>query len=467
MASSVALVLCGLLVAVLLRNERGRSPDVSGAMWVPTLWLLLCGSKPLARWFEGNAMAEVGGDETGSPLDRLVLSILIGLAVVILFRRRIQWSQVVRDNLWLVVFFLYLGLSVLWSDYPSVSLKRWVRLSAAVLIAMVFLTEKRPLSALESAFRRCAYILIPVSLLLIKYFPNLGIAYVSWSGEKMWVGVASQKNGLGTISAISAFFIIWSFYRQWRQETLFTKKWQMVADGLVLGIAVFLLRGFGGAYSATSIGILLLGAAALVVLSRVRNRVRGMATLLVLGLAAGLLSLGSVESVTSGVTSAFQRDASFTGRTDIWNAVLEVASRKPWFGVGYGGYWGLADDEIYSALGVHEAHSGYLDVYLGVGIVGIVLLCVFLLAYYRKVLRELTFAYEWGLFGICILLMILVHNFTESNFIRTSSYIWNVMVFLTVVFSEPLFRQPATLEDEDGKGLPLVVAHEEQVDAGY
>jgi O-antigen ligase len=117
--------------------------------------------------------------------------------------------------------------------------------------------------------------------------------------------------------------------------------------------------------------------------------------------------------------------------------VIDVASRNPLLGVGYGGYWGLQDGEIFSTLLVREAHSGYLDVYLEVGIVGIVLLLAFLLSYHYRALRELNHAFDWGLFGICLLMMTLIHNFTESNFLRTSSYFWNVTVFVTIILSEP------------------------------
>jgi O-antigen ligase len=105
------------------------------------------------------------------------------------------------------------------------------------------------------------------------------------------------------------------------------------------------------------------------------------------------------------------------------------------FGVGYGGYWGLQDEFIYTKVGVHEAHSGYLDVYLVAGMVGITLLLAFLLAHYIKTIRILNDAYDWGLFGVSFLIMTLLHNYTESDFLSPSNYLWNSMIFLTVVFS--------------------------------
>jgi len=300
---------------------------------------------------------------------------------------------------------------------------------------MLVMSERSPLQALESVFRRCAYVLIPISLLLIKYFPDFGVQYVPWSGVKSWVGVASEKNGLGVLCGLSAFLIIWTFNREWRAGTLFQIKSQAFADGLVLSIALYLLGGYNGAYSATAIGFLVFGIASLLFLNRIENYFKQMATFMVITVTFVLLCLTTVESFVPIVTSLFNRNESFTGRTDIWRAVHGVASRNPFLGVGYGGYWGLKDEEIFSIVGVREAHSGYLEVYLDTGLIGITLLFAFLLAYYRKMLRILDGAYDWSLFGICFLIMILMENFTESHFLRPSSYFWNSTIFLTVVFS--------------------------------
>ena len=426
---------------MLLRIERGRNRKVSVALWLPTFWLLLCGSKPIGRWFEfSGGLFEA--DETGSPLDRFVLIVLILLSSYVLSRRRIQWSRILRGNIWLILLFLYLGLSVLWSDFPDISFKRWVRLSGIIPVALIILTEEYPLRALESVIRRCAYVLIPFSIVLIKYFPNLGVWY-TWDGLTTWVGVTSQKNGLGTICANASFFIIWSFYQDWRAGNLFKNKFAAFGDGLVLAIAMFLLMGFNGAFSATSIGIVFVGMATLFVLSQSRGHIRSVAGCLTLAVISVLLSLQLSDSVRSALTSAFNRDMTFTGRTDIWDAVLSVCSQNEIFGTGYGGYWELADEAIYATQGVHEAHSGYLEVYLGGGIIGVVIFSAFLLAHYRKVLRELSLAYEWGLFGVSNFMMILVQNFTESVFIRTSSFFWSIMIFVTIVFTEARLRQLA------------------------
>jgi len=64
---------------------------------------------------------------------------------------------------------------------------------------MVIVSEVNPRQSLASLLRRCAYVLIPFSVVLIKYYPALGRQYGRWSGIEMWIGVTNQKNSLGIL----------------------------------------------------------------------------------------------------------------------------------------------------------------------------------------------------------------------------------------------------------------------------
>lgn len=435
MPPTVALIICTVVVIVLLVIERKRNPEASWALWVPTFWMLIVGSRPVGLWFGYNL-----GDteEAGSFLDRLVLSILIVLALLILFRRKIEWSRILKDNFWLIFLYLYLASSILWSPFPYVSFKRWIKLSGAIPMALVVLSEQSPLKALESVLRRSAYVLIPFSLLLVKYFARLGVQYHHVTGGPMWVGVSTQKNPFGLMCAISVFFMFWAFIRDWRTKDLLKNKSRVLSEALVFFIAVRLLLGSAFSYSATAMGMLIVGISLLLVLHRKKNLVRFIANVVVFAVPIALLSLHFSELLGISFTSILGRDSTFTGRTTIWASVSEVASRNPWFGVGFGGYWGLANWAT-SSITV-EAHNGYLDVYLNIGMVGIVLLLAFLLAHFRRVLRELNHSYDWGVFGICSLVMLLLANYTEGSFLG-ANFMWSIPVFLTIVFSAPFLHK--------------------------
>src|SRR5205814_1146334 len=146
-------------------------------------------SRPLSTWF-----ATTGDSEAGSPLDRLVLAGLTIAAMAVLTYRRFDWSAALRRHTWLLAVLAYMFLSTLWSDLTLIALKRWLREWIVVVMAFVVVSEGNPRQALESVLRRSAYILIPFSLVLIKYYPVLGRRYGRWSGIEMWTGVTGQKN---------------------------------------------------------------------------------------------------------------------------------------------------------------------------------------------------------------------------------------------------------------------------------
>jgi exopolysaccharide production protein ExoQ len=432
MLPTAALCACFVLVLVLLRIEARRNDAASAGLWIPTLWMLIAGSRSVGRWMGTD---EAGGVdyEAGSLPDRLVLAGLTALAIAILLRRKVDWPRLLKDNVWLLVLFLYMGLSILWMDSPFVSLKRWIRSTGPVVMAFVIASELKPQAALESVLRRCAYVLVPLSFVLIKYYPALGRAYGRWDGVEMWTGTTTHKNSLGQLCAVSAFLLIWSLLRTERSRDRPVTWVETAADLSILLLTAYLLRG-PGTYSATSISITVIGLAVFFVLRRRRAIgwvvVRNLKVLMVL---VAVLYWFVAEPATDAVTSLLGRSRNLTGRaTDIWPVVLELASRHPIFGLGYGGAWGLGGS-LSATVGVEQAHNGYLDVYLQLGSVGIILLAAFLLSFCTAIRRVFNVEYDWSTFGAAFLLMVLLYNLSETAFFDV--YLGSAMVLLPVVFT--------------------------------
>ena len=80
----------------------------------------------------------------------------------------------------IVIFFLYEGISILWSDFPFVAFRRWIKASGDFVMVFVLATDPVPVRAITTAIKRSGYILIPLSLLFCKYYPELGRAFDAW-----------------------------------------------------------------------------------------------------------------------------------------------------------------------------------------------------------------------------------------------------------------------------------------------
>lgn len=415
---------------MLLRMECKQNPTASFVLWLPTVWVLLVASRPLSAWF-----GVYGTDlESGSPLDRVVLLLFFFAALVILGGRGFDWGRAFRENAWLMLLILYELVSICWSDIPYISFKRWIRDVIVVPMAFVVLSERRPRQALESIFRRTIYILIPLSVVLIKYYPAYGVGF-SWSGARSWTGVALSKNSLGKLCLFAAFFLIWTLIRRWKKGYIPVVKYQTHIEVFLLLITFWIMKGPGGAYPATAIGSMVFGLAVLFGLSRLRKRGIYLGTAITSAVIIVLIVVGTMTPFLRGstvgpLTSIMGRDATFTGRTDIWDILVPQVMKRPIFGHGVGGFWTTA--AVAETLKINEAHNGYLDVLLHYGFAGLLLTSIFLLSICRKAHRELTFDYDWGALWICFLLMLVLSNITESSVHLLSNYFTAVLVLLTV-----------------------------------
>jgi O-antigen ligase len=137
-----------------------------------------------------------------------------------------------------------------------------------------------------------------------------------------------------------------------------------------------------------------------------------------------------------GVLQTMGRDPTLTGRTEVWNVALRYAG-DPLLGTGFESFWlGERLEKIWNIYWWHpnEAHNGYLEVFLNLGLMGIVLLATLVGAGYRNVIRALRRDPEAGSFNLGYFVAALAYNFTEAA-IRTFQPVW--VIFLLTTFAVP------------------------------
>jgi O-antigen ligase len=440
MPPKVALILCTGFVGWLLYLDHKLSKRVSGWLWIPTVGILCSASRAVASWFGGG-----GSEYEGSSLDRVVFLVLLFLGLVALLRRGISWPAALQSNRWLWVVYAFALVSLVWAWFPFICFKRWLRIAVLPVLGLVVATEINPVYALEAIVRRSAYVLIPYSILLIKYFPSLGVDFNVWSGIATWIGVTYQKNSLGRLCMISGFGIVWMYIRRRSRSDIHAVKGQNLADALVLGMICYILRGTSGGTSVTSILGLLIGLFILWSLYWMRKQgklyLSRMYSLVIVGVLAVGIALPFVGTgATSEFVSAVGRDATFTGRTEIWHDLLPKFFDDPLLGRGIGGFWLSAFTHIRFTF--NDAHNGYLDVMLDLGVVGLAFLVCLLLSIFRDARLLLrTNDFDLASFAVCFLIMACIHNVTEGSFLRGASHIWTLTVVLAPVCGFAVKRQ--------------------------
>ncbi len=434
MPPPLALLLCTSFVYLLLRYDRKQAPEVSHASWLPTLWLFAISTKPVGVWFASDS-----GDESSSQLDQIFLLGLIVAGCVVISWRQFDWRSALSAQPWLLVLMGYMLVSVVWSDIPFIALKRWVRQAVGLVMILVVLSEAAPRQTVECILRRMAYVLIPFSLLLIKYYPHYGVTYGRWSGEVMWVGVADHKTGLGRICIAAALYLSWTMFRKWRErhaEPLTREVW---AELLLLLLIWLLLLDPEGKRSATAIAALGAGAAAYLGLRWLGRTgvipAQGLLVFTVLVLVAfGIGMPLSGGSIAGGINEAMGRNSTFTGRADTWAELVPIAMTHPIFGCGFESYWTPATRELHA---MSHAHCAYLEILNELGVVGLGFFTLFVLSVVRYAHAGLRLDHDWASFCLAYLAMVLLHGATESSINSFTGLLGGIILCISGVCAQP------------------------------
>src|SRR5437667_2866807 len=242
MPPSLALFLWLIVLASLLRFDPAKDSKTSLALWVPVIWMFIIGSRLPSQWLSDQIGQAAQDLQEGSPLDRTIFSVLILLAIGILMSRSFKWADFFVRNLALMAFLSFALLSVLWSDYSFDALKRWFRDLGNYLVILVALSDPRPLEAVRALLRRLCYLLVPLSILLIKYYPQIGKQYSYFTGADTYVGATTSKNELGVVCLISGLFFFWDTVTRWSNRKERRTRRILLVNAAFIAMTLWLLN---------------------------------------------------------------------------------------------------------------------------------------------------------------------------------------------------------------------------------
>ena len=437
MSAAIATLAYGVGILGLLALDHDRALRTSKALWIPVVWLFLEASRPVSLWLQ---MAPPSSADTyleGSPLDRNVFLLLSMAAFVVLFCRRRRVGSFLRNNRALLLFFLYCGVSVLWSDYSDVAFRRWIKAVGELAVVLVVVTDAHPFDALKRLLSRVGFFVLPLSALFIKYYGDLGRDYRPGGFSGVWntiyTGVTTDKNALGMITMIFGLAALWQILELRKTTDAPHRRRRTLAQAILLATACWL---FWITNSMTSLSCSL-AAGVLLVGTNSWAFFRKRAVVHILVVAFLCLSLGAIF-VAPELLSIVERDPTLTGRTAIWNLVLDMTG-NPLLGTGFESFWlGSRLQRMWSIYWWHpnEAHNGYLEVFLNLGWVGVALFAAVLVAGYRKILAAVRQREVAGSLMLAFFVAALIYNITESG-IRELNPIWFVFLLAVIAVSRP------------------------------
>jgi|SRR5688572_21735520 len=427
----LALFIYAVLLLWLMRRDPAKDPKVSSAVWIPFTWLLILAARLPSQWFGTQGPSAFQAAQDGNQLDRVFYVVLMLLAVRVAVTRKTRWGELISQNLILSSLVLLGLLSVLWSDFPGVTMRRWVRDLGGYFMIAVILSESNPMSAVQTVLRRVSYVLIPLSVILIKYFPGVGRGYETWTGATINIGATLNKNSLGVLCFISGLFFVWDFLKRWRDRSDRATRRVLAVDAAFIGMTLWLLSLAG---SSTSDVCFFIGCVLLIVghLRVERGSLQFLkvlipATLVVIALSDWLFDIREF------VTKFVGRDTTFTGRVELWEYLDSIHTN--WLlGSGYESFWlGPRLLEIWARFpfGPNQAHNGYREVQLNLGVVGLFLVIAFLIVSFSRICKSLRSQPHYALLSLSIWIALVFYNITEAA-LRMSHLLWLILLMGTL-----------------------------------
>jgi O-antigen ligase len=408
----------------LLRCDLRQKQNVTSTLWLPTIWVFISGTRFVSQWLDTFGI-NIGGVsvEEGSPVDAIFFGGMTLLGIMVMFRRRVTLAKFARYNPWITAYLLFCLLACVWSDFPFVAFKRWTKLFGQVVMVMVVLTEPDPAEAVYRLARRFACVLVPLSILFIKYFPLLGRSFDNWTGYSLDTGITLDKNALGYDCMLIMIVLVWHFFAKQKptRQALFPHGYTFESIRNLAIEVFFLLATIWLLVDSRSSTSLICALVAIFVIYFLGLRwVKASNFTLLLVAAVAILGVAAyLDFFTFFITQVLGKNMTLSDRTLIWDALLK-RDINPFFGTGYESFWlGERREELWALfpqLHLNSAHNGYLQIYLDMGIIGLIATGVMVASGYNQARRALATDFFFARFRLGFFIAFIIYNWTEVAF---------------------------------------------------
>jgi exopolysaccharide production protein ExoQ len=307
--------------------------------------------------------------------------------------------------------------SALWSQEPLHSAVHGFTLLVLTVFA-IYLGTRFSMHQQMQLVLVLGFTAILLSIAFAIALPQYGIDLMA-EHDNAWKGIFSSKNACG--QTVLFLLLPLAFY----PARGFARK------ALLTGYSLLALFVIGMSQAKTAWGLTLFFLL-FVVCQRAIGKLRARDASIVLfgAFPLGLVFLSLVYRYSEDILNVLGKEATLSQRTEIWSAILKSIAKQPLLGYGYSAFWnGLHGESFNVFMAVHwlegQAQNGFLDLWLQVGIVGVI---VFLVSLVHAV-RNLTVCLRRGLgqhamWYFAIILISVLYNLDESFLAAPRNLCW-------------------------------------------
>ncbi|NNL20403.1 MAG: O-antigen ligase family protein [Ignavibacteriaceae bacterium] len=364
--------------------------------------------------------------ETTNIVNQILYVFLFLSSMIIAIKRIDTISLFIKREKYLSLFILLCLASAIWSNYHFMSFKRSFQLlsvSLVVMNALLFIEPSKLLKVLK---------IIIILYLLITVFSSLFIGAAIDPRFGTWRGLSDHKNGLARYG-FYCFIISLFFYGG--QNKLSTKITNY-AISFVSVIIVFM--------SGSSTGIVMIGLIIIISLmfsiEEIFKSLRIGRTLMIL-VFLSIISLYIVINILAPhlidrIPLMLGKDPTLSLRTEIWDYVWMEIEKKIFLGYGFGTYWIMGSTvinqfaAIFGGFMINQAHNGYLEIMLQLGLVGITLFAIIVILLIFRI-----FKLESNL-SLLVIISVLILDYTEATLFKSGI---STLVFISLYIEISIF----------------------------
>lgn len=368
--------------------------------------------------------------EGSNIINQIVYVFLFISSLLLIIQNPTNTFNFIRKEKYLAIFVIICLSSAIWSAYGFLSIKRSFQLLTcylALINAVLFAPYRSIISVIK---------VVLSSYVVITIFVGFFVPQAIDADFGTWKGLAYNKNGLGQ-TGLMIFVLSLLFYG--KDQGKFSRMFAYLISFLS-AIIIFLA---GSSTNIVGLGMVLL----LLFIFSIEKIFKPSGTgryitLIIIFFASCLtiiLSLFAADIIAL-VPGIFGKDLSFTGRSDVWVYLWPEVEKNLWFGYGYSTYWVMGTSvldrfQYYIGFKVNQAHNGYLEIMLQLGVFGFSLFLLFIVSFIKRAVRV---DYKPA---IIALVSVLVLNFTEGTIFQARGPTTLVICFFYLVVSYYFFHE--------------------------
>jgi O-antigen ligase len=339
------------------------------------------------------------------------------LVLPFLFRYRSTLIGFAREQklVWLLVGLA--ALSSMWSPVPGSTFKHGLLLAFTTAWGLYFGTRY----SVEQQLRLLAWsfgIAVVLSFIAAILLPGYGT--MGWEHFGAWRGVYPHRNALARMMVLSTLV----FVLQARMKDKSKFLCWLAALGSVLLVLL----------SDSKTGLVILFFFAILFGLSPLLRWKRSRLVLSLSMLASLAVCLLLWLPWLKILQMLGRDITLSGRVSLWILVIMKALQHPWLGYGYTGFWlGLGGESASVWVAMHwlvpNAHNGFLDLWLSLGLAGLALFLAGFAIVFWKSLKKARLGNSAELrWPMLYLIFLVVYNLDETNLFQHNSLMWALYV---------------------------------------